>query len=90
MTVPATSKVRRDMVDRVILFTLSRHWHVLLRAAPAHGEPVAIPCNCRSGLSGARGIGSTVERRKQIVLIGINRPYIQSRIDIGTYLGLVL
>jgi hypothetical protein len=70
------------MVDRVILFSLSRHWHVLLRAAPAHGEPVAIPCNCRSGLSGARVISPTVERREQraesreqIVLIGISTTF---------------
>jgi enoyl-CoA hydratase len=30
----------------------------------------------------------TVERRGQIVLIGINRPYIQNRIDPETFLGL--
>ena len=30
----------------------------------------------------------TVERRGQIVLIGINRPYIQNRVDPETYLGL--
>jgi enoyl-CoA hydratase len=30
----------------------------------------------------------TVERRGQIVLIGINRPYIQNRIDPKTFLGL--
>jgi enoyl-CoA hydratase/carnithine racemase len=30
----------------------------------------------------------TVERRGQIVLIGINRPYIQNRIDPETYLGI--
>ena len=30
----------------------------------------------------------TVERRSQILLIGINRPYIQNRVDPETYLGL--
>jgi hypothetical protein len=30
----------------------------------------------------------TVERRGQIVLIGINRPYIHNRIDPETYAGL--
>jgi hypothetical protein len=30
----------------------------------------------------------TVERRGQIVLIGINRPYIHNRIDPDTYAGL--
>jgi enoyl-CoA hydratase len=32
----------------------------------------------------------TVERRDQIVLIGINRPYIHNRIDPETYAGLAL
>src|SRR6516162_6575701 len=32
----------------------------------------------------------TVERRGQIVLIGINRPYIRNRIDPETYAGLAL
>jgi len=30
----------------------------------------------------------TIERREQIFLIGINRPYIQSRGDPETYVGL--
>ena len=30
----------------------------------------------------------TVERRSQIVLIGINRPSVQNRVDPETYLGL--
>jgi enoyl-CoA hydratase len=62
-------------------------------AQAAEGESVATPQTAAKAVTMAEtpiGAASkvTVERRGQIVLIGINRPSIQNRVDPETYLGL--
>ncbi len=66
------------------------------RAADAHAEDQNAGAAPQSSADEARmvdipvsaGAKVTIERRGQIVLIGINRPYIHNRIDPETYAGL--
>ena len=58
---------------------------VLLTVAIAFAQPTDTPAITLQDVPFSSGAKLTIERRGQIVLFGINRPYIQNRIDPETF-----